>query len=300
MIAWPRILAAVAAFPVVLCGASSARGADSIREQCIDSHEQAQRQRIAGKLRASQESLRFCSSTACPDSVRADCTTLFGELERAIPMVVFEVMDGSGQALGKVRVAIDGQPFAEKLDGTALPVDPGEHTFTFEVADRPTVVQKLVFQKGGTRRERVTIAAPRTPPPTLVPPSLPHEPDASVTTRGDGQRFVGIGLGVTGLIGLGVGGVLGAVAGSKWSSSKTSCASPTDCVSRPQALSDHDSAVSLATGSTVAFIAGGVLAATGLVVLLAAPKRTSTSAASVSVMPSVGAWGGGMMAVGRF
>lgn len=308
MTAWSRALTALVTFPVVLCGTSAAFATESLREQCIDSHEQAQKQRIAGKLRASQESLRFCSSAACPDSVRNECTKLFGELDRLVPSVVFEVDDGAGKAIGKVRVTIDGQPFAEKLDGVALPVDPGEHTFTFEVADRPVVVQKLAFQEGATRRERVTIAAPSAPPPAGPPPndkvvdpvrSPPPAPDAGAAT-GSGQRVVGVILGVTGVVGLGVGGLLGGLSSSQWSSSKASCASSTACLNRVQALEEHDSATSLATGSTVAFVAGGVLAATGLVVFFLAPKPGATTSASVTVVPSMAPGGGGMMAVGRF
>lgn len=288
MSASSRTLLSVAAFHVALCSVSSARANEPLREQCIDSHEQAQKQRMDGKLRASQESLRFCSSVVCPDSVRDECTKLFRELERLLPSVVFEVKDGSGKALNKVRVTIDGQPFTEKLDGTALPVDPGEHTFTFEVADQQLVVQKLVFREGDHHHERVTMGASN-----LGSPESP---------RGGGQRLVGIAVGVTGIVGLGVGGLLGGLASSRWSSSKTNCASATNCPDRPQALEDHDSALSLATGSTVAVIAGGVLLATGIVVFLTAPKGTSRTAASasVAVVPSMDPGGGGMTVVGRF
>jgi hypothetical protein len=102
-------------------------------------------------------------------------------------------------------------------------------------------------------------------------------------------------VGVAGIAGLGVGGLLGGLASSKYSRAKQACSSPTTCPSYDQAVADHDSAVSLATGSTVAVIAGGALLGTGLVLYLTAPPRSS----NVAIVPG-SAGGAGATLTGSF
>ena len=55
----------------------------------------------------------------------------------------------------EVKVTMDGQPFAERLDGTPLPVDPGKHKFLFESPGLPRTTKVLVIKAGEQRGERV-------------------------------------------------------------------------------------------------------------------------------------------------
>ena len=105
-------------------------------------------------------------------------------------------------------------------------------------------------------------------------------------------------LGGVGVVGLVVGGVMGASASSSWSSSQSECQSPTSCSNHAQAVNDHDSAVSAATVSTVAFIGGGVLVAAGAVLWFTAPKARPQT--GLRIVPSVGANGAGLTLAGGF
>jgi hypothetical protein len=106
------------------------------------------------------------------------------------------------------------------------------------------------------------------------------------------------GVGIAGLIG---GGIFGALASSSWSSSKNECASPTNCTNHAQAVSDHDSASSMATMSTVSFIVGGVAVAAGAVLFLTAPSSPSSAPATgLVIVPGVGPGSGGLLLQGSF
>src|SRR5215471_6740742 len=111
--------------------------AESAADQCIDANTAAQSLQRDGKLGAARETLKRCLDPSCPGLVRDDCAQRLDELERIQPTMVFDVKDGEGHDLVDVKVTMDGQPFAERLAGSALPVDPGEHAFTFETAGVP-------------------------------------------------------------------------------------------------------------------------------------------------------------------
>lgn len=284
---------------------SRAHAADPTKKECIDANVQGQAQQQAGKFRAARTALQLCASSACPASVRDDCASRLDALEKVIPSVVFLAKDPSGHEFTDVSVKIDGEPLADRLDGTALAVDPGQHTFTFELQGRPTFTHSLMVHEGDRAiHERVVVPAETVPaampepaPPAPIAPTQPVTVETPVVTpvapssAGQGQRVAGIVLSAVGVAGLGVGGVLGALTGVSWSSSKDNC-NLTQCPNRAQALSDRDAALTMATGSNIAFAAGGVLLAAGIVVFLTAPHGGRT----VGVLPNAG----GATLVGSF
>ena len=109
------------------------------------------------------------------------------------------------------------------------------------------------------------------------------------------------------IYGLGLGAVFGIVAASDWSSAKAACnGKPVSCTTNPNSpgFRDKGSASTMATISTVGFIAGGALAAGGLVVFLTAPRaapgETPASARGITLVPAVGPGGTGMTLTGWF
>jgi hypothetical protein len=106
------------------------------------------------------------------------------------------------------------------------------------------------------------------------------------------QRRSGVAVTAAGVVGIGVGSVLGAMAISDWSNAKQQCGS--GCGPTSQAYATKSTGETDATGSTVAFVAGGVLAAGGLVLFLTASSGTSST--SAAVMPTLG----GAQVVGHF
>jgi hypothetical protein len=201
----------------VMLAATNARAADPTKRECIDANVQGQSLQKGGKLREAEATLRACASPACPPAVRDDCAQRLDELDRVMPTLVFEATDPAGKDLTAVRVTVDGEPLADVLDGTALAVDPGEHTFTFEVAGESPVNLKLVIREGDRgRRARVTLGVAQsvTTTPVAAPPVAPHPitpvappitstegPPGSPTT-GNAQRIAGVVVGATGIVGL--------------------------------------------------------------------------------------------------
>jgi hypothetical protein len=272
--------------------------ADVTKAQCIDANAKGQDLRRNAHISAAREQFRACADPACPALVRDDCAKRLDEADRAQPTVVFDAKDGSGHDLSAVKVTVDGRPLVDKLDGTAVQVDPGEHEFTFTTAGEAPVTEKLVIKESAKERhESLTIGA--------APPS-PASVDAagvSPTARGGmgTQKKIALGVGAVGVAGVALGSVFGILTASAISSQKSDCQSATNCPRYAQAASDHSTWGTDGTVSTVAFGAGAVLIASGVVLWLAAPHPADgPSFAALVVAPSVGSSGGGMLVRGEF
>jgi hypothetical protein len=228
------------------------------------------------------------------------------ELNKVTPTIVFIAKDKSGNDPGAVRVTMDGLPFAEKLDGAALPADLGEHHFVLELqsqaAVHPIVEKTLVLHEGDRRRENVVFGASSnavhvaTP---LVESASPAAAPAAAASGGSGidRKTIAFAIGGVGVAGLVVGSIFGAVASSKWSSAKNDCGA--GCGPTAPAQGEKSTASSDATISTVAFVVGGVLAAGGVVLYLTAPSRTA-SGTGLRIAPALGSNETGVVLAGGF
>ncbi len=285
--------------------------ADPTRDECVDANTRAQTLRQAGKLSESRAQLEICVSPSCPAIVRQDCTERLDEVNRASPSVLFDVTDAAGNDLAATHVTMDGKPLVERLDGKYVMIDPGEHTFVFTTTGHlPKTLHAVVHEGDKQRRIKVQFgaAAEDEPAPEVKPsepPQAPHnvelppaEEAETHSSPGNGQRVAAVVVGSVGVVGLGLGIAFAAAAASTWSTSKSEC-NTTSCPDRPDALIDHDNAYNLATASTVAFIAGGVLAASGLIWFIAAPRKHSGESA-LHVTPVLGARVAGLSIGGTF
>ena len=145
-------LAALAALAFFTVDAAAGPTAEE-KKACSQAAEKAQRLRNDGKLRDAREQLVVCARNVCPAIVRKDCEPWLSDVENRLPSVVIVAKDGKGKDVVDVRVVIDGQPVADHLDGKAVPVDPGVHSFHYEHAGSPAVDDKLVIREG--ERDRV-------------------------------------------------------------------------------------------------------------------------------------------------
>jgi hypothetical protein len=273
--------------------------ADPTKAQCVESDTAAQNERRAGHLVGARRELEVCSHPACPKLVRDDCTERLTALDAQTPTLVFAVKDAAGEDVIGVRVSVDGAPPIE-LPATAVPVDPGVHTFRF-VADGASPVQKKLVVRESEKDRKETITLGDVHVPAGHPGSAAPAPPSSSSTWVP-QKTAAVVLGGVGVVGVIVGAVMGGLSFSAWSSSKSEC-SASACNNRTGALSDHDSAVTDATVSDVGFILGGALVATGVVVYLTAPSGTSASSSSGAALrfvPSASPGGGGVRLEGRF
>jgi hypothetical protein len=103
--------------------------------------------RADGKLRAARTQLTSCmEASECNAEARRRCAAEQQTLANEMPSVVVHAHDGRGNDLVDVSVTLDGEAFVSKLDGLALSIDPGEHTFVFERAGQEPVKQVTTIE----------------------------------------------------------------------------------------------------------------------------------------------------------
>lgn len=287
-----RALAFIAPMLSTVLFADAARADDAA---CVDGAEKALALRDQGKLKEALASLAICSDPSCPQEVSSECSRRIEAINRALPSIVLAAKDGSGNNLSRVKVSIDGALAAEVLDGRPLTVNPGEHTFRFEVIGQAPLEKKFVVREGEKDwRETVTIGLPAVaqttspPPPTTLPPPPPPPPSSW-----NGRKTLAVVTGAAGLVGVGLGIGFGAFASSAQSSEKNHCSSAS-CTNYPQAVEDYNTANKDATGSTIFWIAGAVFLAGGIVLWVTAPSGSSSSGRGLRLTPLVGARSGGL------
>jgi hypothetical protein len=143
---------------------------DEAIQGCLDASVRAQEDRRAGKLVSSRRELLVCAAQACPSEVQRLCAKWLIDIDAATPTVVFELTDSRGQSRSDVEVRVDGALLSGKLDGRALSVDPGPHTFTFATAGEPLVTRRLTAFEGEKNRKLTIDLTPAKPDSPKVPP----------------------------------------------------------------------------------------------------------------------------------
>lgn len=177
----------------------------------------------------------------------------------------------------------DGQPVDRAEWGVALPIDPGVHPIE---AQAPKKQKWSTTVSVGPNGAKASVAVPALtveqgdarpssgPPPPLAPDSV---------DRGATTRVLGYGLAGLGVVGLGVGSIFGLIASATHKDALTHCTADRCCTREGIDLGDRAS--SQATVSTVAFVAGGALAAAGVVLVVTAPKAPASQVA-ISIAPT--------------
>lgn len=139
----------------ILLGAPAARAqapaAAAPAEACFQAYEDAQRLRQKNQLVRARGELIRCGAGSCPAALRADCVTWLAEVERALPTLVLSARAGQHDVTA-VRVSVDGEPLLERLDGSAVALDPGTHTLRFEAPGHQPVERTLVVREGEKAR----------------------------------------------------------------------------------------------------------------------------------------------------
>jgi len=263
-----RLGACVIALAMVSTGTVTAH-AEPTKDQCINANEGAQSSRAAGKLRDARDQLTVCIARSCPGPVRDDCTERLNEVLKALPTVVFAVRSADGADLSVVRVSMDGALLTARLDGSAIPVDPGNHTFAFEADGFAPVREPLLIREGDkARREAVVlrpaVAIPPPPPPAVVVPAPPATTPVPARPASTTRilSFTALGVGVAGVA---VGSIFGAMALGDKSSLDKNC-SGNACPASEQ--SDIHGLHSNGVVSNVGFGVGIVALAAGAALLL--------------------------------
>lgn len=200
-------------------------------------------------------------------------------IEPKLARVTIVVPDAVAAVPG-LEVRRDGIAVGRPMWGSAIPVDPGAHRLRV-LAPGKRAWESPFEVSGPSVSLTLTVPAlvdePVAPPPAVVAPPPPVASPPSLLASG--QRKAALAVGALGVIGLGVGAGFGAAAlgkGSAWSEAvEKSCDANRDCASTTIVASirqiERDRST-FATASTIAFVAGGVAVAGGLVLWLAAPS----------------------------
>jgi hypothetical protein len=166
------------------------------------------------------------------------------------------------------RVTIDGAPIAEASLGVKRPADPGRHEIRAIAAGYYTAKKSVELKEG----EAVNIAFElEDAPPDAAPKDEEQTGKVSVATVVDPpwRKPVTIGAFALGGAGLVLGGVTGVLAMSKHNQLAGDC---TSGVCGPAQKAGFDNYHTLGMLSTIGFVAGGVGAGAGVVLLLVKPQ----------------------------
>ena len=261
---------------------------------CKDGLHRSLISRDGGRLLEAQKLLEQCSAASCSAPVQKACAARRADLEARLASVILSAENRAGVDLVDVTVSIDGKEGPRKLDGRAHDIDPGEHTFVFKLADGQKA-ERRVSLRDGERNKSVAVtiggrAAPAAPPAAAAPAAGPSDAALAAaqprprSTRP--LRLVGFIAGGAGLAGLAVGTAFGLMASRSMSTPHCDASAK---VCDPGVIGDAKSA---ATVSTIGFVAGSVLLAGGLGLVLVTRKETNS--ARLEAAPTVGLNGGGL------
>jgi hypothetical protein len=142
-----RSLCSPSAVLTVLLVSAFARPVLADAKACAAAAELGQRARAAGKLRRARASFLACAADECPALVRTDCQDWASDVSETLPSIIVDARDATEHDVGDVRVTMDGELLARNVDGTAIPVDPGPHTFLFERAASAPVTEKVIIKE---------------------------------------------------------------------------------------------------------------------------------------------------------
>jgi hypothetical protein len=213
---------------------------------------------------------------AVQKQAQADAEKDLAALRPRIPVLKVST---EGAALAETEITIDGRVVPSGLAGEGRLVNPGRHAIegrhagaaanaevTVAEGQRETAV--LRFGAAGAEAPLATTAA---------------EPAADAGSKSDGKvmrtaGFVSLGAGA---VGIGIGTVFGIMALGKKSQIDSNPACQDERCA-PSQQSKVDSYNTARTVSSVGFIAGGVLAGLGVVLVVAAPKGAPRTEAWVS------------------
>jgi hypothetical protein len=201
-----------------------------------------------------------------------------------MPMIVLSAVDSTGSDLADVRVTIDGEVVAQRLDGREISIDPGSHTVRFERSGSAPIDQQIVVREGDRHRS-VSATFPTPAPPEAASP-LPTSVAQEQPAEGGRSLVLPIAL-----MGVGAAGV--AVASYFWlsglsdhSTLGSSCAPTHSC-----SQSDVDAGQAKLLAGDVAGGLGILAAGIGAGILLFGqghPRAPAAGSTAVDVHPVAG------------
>lgn len=242
-------------------------------------------------------------ATVRADKRRAVAHDRATSLEARVPSLAVVVPPRS--VVAGLTIARDGEPLPKTAWGTAIPLDPGEHSIIASAPSRKTLRIGALLPAA---RDTVTVTVPpledessapllEPPPAPIGPtPTTPPQPHFSPSPAASTGRVVGLAIGGMGVTAIGVGAAFGLVALSKLQQANGGPCDPSDRCS-PAGLELRQDAERAGNASTAWLVVGGAALVSG-VLLYMASGPAATSNTGVGVSPMMGrqsdrlGWGG--------
>jgi hypothetical protein len=292
---------------LLVSAAASGQASADDKAVCLDASTQGQTLRNAHRLVEARDQLRICARRECPGPVQRDCGEWLEGVERSLPTVVLSAKDASGGDLIDVTVTVDGGPLVKKLDGEALPMNPGPHAFRFELADGRSATQQVLVKEGEKARAiAVVLGAPATQAPPTPPPApadgstgAPSAPVSSANQPGPAAststgKLVGAGVsGAVGVAGVVMGIYFLAESSSLVNKRNQLCPDPNDC-NNQTAYGDDGQARNDQVYGFVGLGVGVVGLGVATWLLLTSSSSEPKTATSWEIGPMVARDGGGL------
>lgn len=229
-----------------------------------------------GKLASAQQRFRQAESlsAAAGDSVRAAEARKRAESLDARVSTITVLPPPRGT---EASAWIDGAPLAADAWGKPRPLDPGPHEVVLQTPDGKRKTKIVSVSEEGTKvtvpfdiegAGGVVTETKEKPPATPTPkPDAPVSPSPDDSSSSSPLRTVAVVTGAVGIASLIAGGVTGGLALGARSDLDSACATYPQCPASQRAeLQDiDDRGRTMATVSTITFIAGAALLTTGVV-----------------------------------
>jgi hypothetical protein len=122
--------------------------ASDSKAECIEQSELGQRLALDRKLVEARSHFVACARALCPVAVVRDCTQQLTKLDDSIATVVASARDTDTGAPLAFSLRVDGARTPVALDGSAMPLDPGVHTFEFLLPSGRAQSYRLTVPEG--------------------------------------------------------------------------------------------------------------------------------------------------------
>jgi hypothetical protein len=275
----------------LVAAGSMARAATPTEKECVAAAKDAEQLRSAGDLFAARGRLEACAAAECSRQVREQCARDLTAVDAVMPAVVVEAKDPASNNVTEVRARIDGATVGGRLDGAAIPVNPGEHRLVLEGPGFRRTETTFVAHEG-QKRLRVVVYLDVEPGLALGPSAASAATGASARDEGPPllatrRQKVALALGVAGVGGIAVGSIWSIMSKMTYDHAVSSeCGGDVNRCSA-QGIADGQTAHRQAAVATVAFVAAGALIGAGAAVYFTGPRHTS-----VAIAPAVDGSGG--------
>jgi hypothetical protein len=158
---------------------------------CQNAYKKAQVAEKEGELVRAKRFLRTCAKQKCGKFLEHECTVAFARIESEMPSVVPTATDEAGKPVIDMTLKVDGYVLASKLNGHAVPINPGMHEFSFETKSGAVVARKRIMIVQGQRNRRLAVSVGKAQIQTEPDKKTEAEPSEAISAQEPEQETIG-------------------------------------------------------------------------------------------------------------